>query len=100
LTPQNKAQIDIIDTGIGIAPQDISRIMSPFVQADDSYSRQYGGSGLGLSIAERWIKYFGGDIKIASKLNSGTCVRLTFSVQSTKDLIKPFKVETDIETAA
>jgi len=96
----NTAKIDIIDTGIGIAAENIERIMAPFVQVDDSYSRPYGGSGLGLSIADRWIKLFGGEIKILSKPNKGTCVRIILPAQREKDLVKPFPVSTNLETAA
>ena len=96
----NTAKIDIIDTGIGIAAEDIERIMAPFVQVDDSYSRSYGGSGLGLSIADRWTKFFGGEIKIFSKPNKGTCVRIIIPAQREKDLVKPFPVSANLETAA
>jgi len=96
----DRVQIDIIDTGIGIGPNDIDRVMSPFVQVDDSYKRGYGGSGLGLSIAHRWVKFFGGSIKIFSKLHKGTCVRVILPAQSAKDLIKPFPISPDLETAA
>jgi signal transduction histidine kinase len=55
LTPVNAGQVrlDIIDSGIGIATKDISRILEPFVQVDEGYSRAVDGTGLGLCVASR-----------------------------------------------
>ena len=68
--------IDIADTGIGIAEDDLKRIMLPFVQADNSFTRSYDGAGLGLSIAKRWVELHGGKLSIASRLGEGTLVRI------------------------
>jgi len=80
-TPTHKSQkngviIDILDTGIGIAKDHIESIMSPFVQADNSYKRNFSGTGLGLAIAKRWIELHNGTISISSKLGKGTVVRI------------------------
>ncbi|MDT0603340.1 ATP-binding protein [Thalassotalea castellviae] len=62
----------IIDTGIGIAKEKQSHLFEAFMQADESMTREYGGSGLGLSICQRIINLLGGEIKIISEEGVGT----------------------------
>jgi len=76
---ENKMALDISDTGIGIAQNNIEKIMAPFVQVDNSHSRSYDGAGLGLSIARRYMQLHGGKLSMLSKLGQGTVVRLTFN---------------------
>jgi signal transduction histidine kinase len=64
--------ISVIDTGIGIAPQDLTKIFEDFRQADDSVTRQYGGAGLGLSICRRLAVILGGRIGVQSQLGCGS----------------------------
>jgi signal transduction histidine kinase/CheY-like chemotaxis protein/HPt (histidine-containing phosphotransfer) domain-containing protein len=73
----SRACFDVIDTGIGLRPEHIARLFQPFVQADESMTRKYGGSGLGLVISKRLAKYMGGDLTIQSELGKGS----TFSVK-------------------
>lgn len=68
--------IDIADTGIGISENDLKQIMMPFVQVDNSYTRAYDGTGLGLALAKKWTELHGGKISIISRLNRGTAVRI------------------------
>jgi signal transduction histidine kinase len=61
------------DTGIGIPPQQLSKLFKPFSQADASTARKYGGSGLGLSICKSLIEsMMGGSIQLESTENQGT----------------------------
>ena len=60
------------DTGIGVPEDKIKAIFEPFVQADNSFSRRYGGAGLGLSISAQLIELMGGRIGVESKLGSGS----------------------------
>lgn len=65
-------RFEIIDTGIGIADSAQSVIFDKFTQADHSISSQYGGTGLGTSIAKNLVKLLGGDIGLESKINEGS----------------------------
>ena len=55
-------EISVSDTGIGIKPEDLNRIFNPFEQVDGSISRQYGGTGLGLSLTKKLVELHGGKI--------------------------------------
>ncbi len=76
-----RLQFDVIDTGIGMTPEQATRVFQPFSQADDSMTRQFGGTGLGLSISRRLAKMLGGDvILVESRPGQGTRFRATVSV--------------------
>ncbi|MCX7354956.1 MAG: PAS domain-containing protein [Alphaproteobacteria bacterium] len=70
--------IAISDTGIGIRPEDLSRIGQPFQQVDASFTRQHGGAGLGLSISRKLVELHGGTLTIESELGVGTTVTVRF----------------------
>jgi len=75
---KNKDQlaIDVSDTGIGMTPEQADSIFEAFVQADSTITRRFGGTGLGLSISRDLSQALGGDIKVSSKVGSGS----TFTV--------------------
>ena len=62
-----QAIITIIDTGIGIDPQQQSKLFRPFVMIDGSTTRKFSGTGLGLAISKNFMKMMGGDITISSQ---------------------------------
>lgn len=75
-TASNAINIVISDTGAGIPNEEIERIMRPFEQLDNKYSRTRDGTGLGLSIVEGLIRLHGGSIAIASEVGKGTDVTI------------------------
>ena len=70
-------QIEVIDTGIGIAPDHQEILFQPFTQADSTNTRQYGGTGLGLTITKRLVDMLGGSISFESALGKGSTFRVT-----------------------
>lgn len=67
--------IEVKDTGIGIAAEDLPRIFKRFAQANASIVRSFGGTGLGLALTRRLCQRLGGDISVASKVGSGSRFR-------------------------
>lgn len=70
--------IVISDTGIGIAEADLKRVMTPFAQVENSMSRKYQGTGLGLSLSKTLMEHHQGTLSLASRLGEGTSVTLRF----------------------
>ena len=64
--------LTIRDSGIGMTPEQMSRLFRPFTQADPSTTRKYGGTGLGLSITKRFCQMLGGDVRVESEIGRGT----------------------------
>ena len=74
------------DTGIGLSKEQQERLFQPFVQADSSTSRRYGGSGLGLVLARNLARFLGGDLTItASELGKGSIFTLTIAAEKVED---------------
>jgi PAS domain S-box-containing protein len=69
---RDSISIAIADTGIGIAPDRIAHVFESFTQADNSISRQFGGTGLGLTISRMLVRQMGGEIEVRSALGEGT----------------------------
>lgn len=80
LTPVGTGQVrlDIIDNGIGIAPKDTSRILEPFVQVDEGYSRAVDGTGLGLCVASRIARQHATHLQIRSTPGKGSVFSVLF----------------------
>lgn len=70
--------ITVSDTGIGIAPRDLAKVMAPFGQADSSMARRFEGSGLGLPLSRKLMDLHGGQLRLESRLGTGTIVTLHF----------------------
>jgi two-component system, cell cycle sensor histidine kinase PleC len=73
-SPDGELIIEISDTGIGIAPEDIERVQRPFEQVSNAYSRNTGGTGLGLPITKQFVELHGGRLSLRSVLREGTTV--------------------------
>jgi PAS domain S-box-containing protein len=67
----------ISDTGIGMTPEQVSRLFQPFMQADASTTRRFGGTGLGLAITRSLAHLMGGDVTVSSTENAGSTFTLS-----------------------
>ncbi|MCI5130630.1 MAG: response regulator [Candidatus Electrothrix sp. EH2] len=67
----------VTDTGIGMDEEQLGKIFQSFIQADNSITRQYGGSGLGLVISQRLVEKMGGEILVESEPGKGSCFYFT-----------------------
>ncbi|MBF0459927.1 MAG: response regulator [Magnetococcales bacterium] len=71
----------VVDTGIGIAQEDVVDIFDRFTQADKGITRRYGGTGLGLAISKRLVELMGGEIGVASRLGAGSQFYFTLPIR-------------------
>jgi len=76
-----KLRFAVSDSGIGLTQEQKTRIFEPFMQADISTTRKYGGSGLGLPIAKNLIELMGGELEIDSELGVGTTASFTLALE-------------------
>ncbi|EOQ97416.1 GHKL domain protein [Leptospira wolbachii serovar Codice str. CDC] len=71
------------DTGIGISEENISKLFNRFVQLEDSRTKKFEGSGLGLYISKQLVQLMGGEVEVQSKVNSGSTFQFTIPFQET-----------------
>jgi signal transduction histidine kinase len=64
--------VHVVDTGIGIAPEQIADLFEKFTVVDDSSTSKYGGTGLGLALSQKLCRLMGGDILVESKVGQGS----------------------------
>jgi PAS domain S-box-containing protein len=76
-------EIDVIDSGIGIASQNLGQLFKPMMQLDASIARQYGGIGIGLALARRLAELHGGCIEVQSELGKGSTFTLCLPLGET-----------------
>ena len=69
-------EIAVADNGIGIAPEDIEKVMSPFGQVDSALARDHQGTGLGLPLVQAMVHMHGGRLRLSSKPGEGTTVTI------------------------
>ena len=78
----DQIQFSITDTGIGISPEDLMKLFKPFIQVDSALSRQYEGTGLGLSLAKKLVEMHGGSIGVESAPGKGSCFHFCIPIGS------------------
>lgn len=77
----SKLAIEVADTGIGISQAQQKLLFKEFTQADISTTRNYGGTGLGLAICKRLITLMGGELKLTSEVDTGSCFSFEIPVK-------------------
>ena len=75
---EGRPAVSVADTGIGIPESDLERVFERFYRVNKSHSKETGGTGLGLSIVKHGAVYHNANIKIESKLNTGTTITIVF----------------------
>ncbi|HEX3358797.1 MAG TPA: ATP-binding protein [Tepidisphaeraceae bacterium] len=84
--PSPRIHIDVIDAGIGMTHEQLGKLFQPFVQADSSTSRRFGGTGLGLTISRRLAQMLGGDIAVSSESGKGSCFTASIGISAIADI--------------
>jgi CheY-like chemotaxis protein len=83
-----KVIVTVSDTGTGIPPDKLEEIFRPFTQADTSFTRKHGGTGLGLTITQRIAEALGGEVTVRSELGKGS----QFVLKCYVDKVDPVKI--------
>lgn len=79
-----RIKLDVIDTGIGIAPEYVDTIFDSFTQAGADVTRKFGGTGLGLTISKQLVGLMGGEISVQSQLHKGTTFTAIIMLEEAK----------------
>jgi len=91
-------RLSVTDTGIGIRADKLEHVFAEFSQADESTSRNFGGTGLGLPISRRFCQMMGGDITVTSELGQGST--FTIELPASVDALEAARAVTQIDEAA
>ena len=82
-------RFSVIDTGIGISPDKQAAIFQPFTQGDGSTTRQYGGTGLGLTICQQLVELMGGRIWVESEPERGSAFHFVVTLPISQQAVAP-----------
>lgn len=82
---RNAVSIRVTDTGIGMTPDQLRHVFTPFTQADVSISRRFGGTGLGVSIARQLVDLMGGTLEVQSTLGVGSVFEVRIPLEPGKE---------------
>ncbi|QXE24363.1 two-component hybrid sensor and regulator [Richelia sinica FACHB-800] len=91
---QEYIRIAVIDTGIGIASENLQKLFQPFIQIDSALNRQYAGTGLGLSLVKRLVEVHGGKVGVSSELGVGSCFTIDLPCSHVDDVCTDFRHQT------
>jgi PAS domain S-box-containing protein len=83
----NYLRFSIIDTGIGISPENLSRLFKPFIQIDSALNRKQMGTGLGLALVKQIVELHGGKVGLTSELGVGSC--FTVDLPYSQEVVMP-----------
>ncbi|AKB33173.1 Sensory transduction histidine kinase [Methanosarcina siciliae HI350] len=86
------ATIEVKDTGIGIPEDSLEKIFEPFIQLDSSLSRNFEGTGLGLTLVKKYVEMHGGNIYVESKMDEGSSFRFELPVIRKKEIEPTLKL--------
>ena len=75
-------RFQVVDTGIGIAQEDMPLLFQPFQQLDSGLAKKYQGTGLGLALARKLVQLHGGDLTVTSELGQGSCFSLSLPLEN------------------
>jgi len=78
--------IEVRDSGIGMTEEQMARLFEDFTQADNSTTRRFGGTGLGMAIVRRLVELMGGEITVDSRPGEGTVMRVTLPLEMTREV--------------
>lgn len=84
----NELTFKIIDTGIGMSEEEVSNLFQPFSQVDSSFTRKYGGTGLGLMISKELIELMGGSLSVQSTPEIGSVFSFTVMLEDVPSCVK------------
>jgi PAS domain S-box-containing protein len=96
----DRLRIEVVDTGIGMSAEVITRVFEPFSQAHASTAREYGGTGLGLTIARRLVSMMDGTLGVQSEVGKGTRFSVELPLQIRAAGYEPRREPTDVDAAS
>jgi PAS domain S-box-containing protein len=98
--PQQFLHFAVIDTGIGISPENIKKLFQPFIQIDSALNRQYAGTGLGLALVKRIVEFHGGKVGLTSELGVGSCFTIDLPYTPSSSLAPEITVDNKLATTS